>query len=311
MSKIINTYKKSLLVRYDKDPAIPYFNESYFPGLKKEEFTFDNRKGINVKYFYYYYDNFQKDKVILFCHGIGPGHTAYLREIEYLAKNGYKVLTLDYSGSGESGGETMSSFYEPTRDVCDLIKHLNLKEEIMMVGHSLGAFTALNIINLFPQINVGVIMSGFISMYHLMKGLFKFSFIAKKIDKYEREAGDIVAKLDNLQFLKGTKKKILFIHSKDDNVVNYKTNTYLLEKLNNPSLSFLIVDNHLHNPNYRLDSVKYMSSVIGKYSKLVKSKKLVTLEEKKDYFKDVDLYQLTEQDDKVWGVILPHLAHKN
>ena len=42
MCVITNTYKKMFLQRYDKDPAIPYYSASDFPGLECEEGSFRN-----------------------------------------------------------------------------------------------------------------------------------------------------------------------------------------------------------------------------------------------------------------------------
>ena len=78
-------YKKHFVCRYDKEVGIPYYSYSDFKGLKQESYSFTNSKGIEISYFYYYYDNYKDDKVILFAHGLGPGHVAYLKEIATLA----------------------------------------------------------------------------------------------------------------------------------------------------------------------------------------------------------------------------------
>ena len=65
---------------------------------------------------------------------MGPGHTAYIAEIEALARRGYRVLTLDFAGCGESGGKYLGSLNKPTRDVIDLLNHLNLKEQIILMN---------------------------------------------------------------------------------------------------------------------------------------------------------------------------------
>ena len=117
MGIITNGYKKSFLIRYDKDPAIPYFSVEDFPGMKVDARTFNNSHGDTIHYFFYSYDEPKSNIVVLFLPGMGPGHTAYFAEIDALCKAGYKVLTLDYTGCGESSGETMYSVNAPTRDV--------------------------------------------------------------------------------------------------------------------------------------------------------------------------------------------------
>ena len=107
MGLVSYLYKKSFVCCYDKQIGVPYYAASSFKGLKEEEYTFINNKGIEVHYFYYYYPDYQKDKIILFLHGLDCGHYAYLAEINALAELGYKVLTLDYTGCGDSKGKCL------------------------------------------------------------------------------------------------------------------------------------------------------------------------------------------------------------
>ena len=152
MGFIVNHYIKYFVHRYDKEVGIPYYSYKDFKDFKCEDYSFTNSYGINIRYFFYYYENYKPNIIILFCHGMGPGHTAYIAEIEALARRGYKVLTLDFAGCGESGGEYLGSLNKPTRDVIDLINHLNLKEQIILMGHSMGGYTALNTLCLRKEI---------------------------------------------------------------------------------------------------------------------------------------------------------------
>ena len=134
MGIIVKNYKESFLQRFDKDEAIPYYSTEDFPGLKCEQGSFKNSSGVIIHYFIYNYDNYNQNKLILFCPGIGPGHTAYFAEINTLCKAGYRILTLDYTGCGESKGKCLKSLNEPTRDVEDLLKHLQIHVPIVLVG---------------------------------------------------------------------------------------------------------------------------------------------------------------------------------
>lgn len=305
MSKIIKMYEQSVLVRYDKDPAIPYYKCEDFDGLNCESHDLDG-----LKYFYYYYDGYKEGEIILFLPGIGPGHTAYLREIETIAKKGYKVLTLDYSGCGESSGEKMISMNSPTIDVVKLLNKADIPEEIMVVGHSLGGYTAINTLNLFDKIKVGVVISGFLSIYLEVKNMVKLPFLAKKIAKYEAKFFPEYDFGSNLGLLSQSEDKILFIQSTDDPIVKYGDATKNVMGMHNPNFSFVIENNKKHNPHYSMDATKYMSDVIGHYSKGIKNKTLDTIEKRKDYFKDVSLERLTNQDEEVWAKIFAHLVNK-
>ena len=173
MGLISKMYTKNFLKRYDKDEEITYYCAEDFAGLACEQGSFKNSQNVMIRYFTYNYAEYKEDKLILFCPGMGPGHTAYLAEIETLCRAGYRVLTLDYTGCGTSGGERMDSVNAPVRDAAELIDLLKPKEELIPVGHSLGGYTALTIANVLPCVKRAVILSGFVSIADEMMGFVK------------------------------------------------------------------------------------------------------------------------------------------
>ena len=303
MGLIASIYKKKFVCRYDKEVGIPYYSHLDFKGLKQEAYSFKNSKGFKINYFYYYFNNFDDEKIILFLHGIGPGHTAYLAEIKEIAKRGYKVLTLDYEGCGSSEGKMLGSLNTPTRNVMELLDYLDLHKEITVVGHSLGGYTALNILNVRSDIARGITLSAFLSIESLVSSMIKSKFLVKGILKYEKKVDFKYFDLNNLEFLKNTGKSLLCIHSLDDTMVPYETSLAKINELDNPNIKVLIMDNRKHNPNYTDDAVKYMNEVFGKYNYLVKTKKIKTDQQKIDYFKDVSLEKLTKQDKQIFDLI--------
>ena len=58
-------YIKFFVHRYDKEVGIPYYSSSDCIGLRKESYKFTNSDGIEIAYFYYYQDNYKKDKIEL------------------------------------------------------------------------------------------------------------------------------------------------------------------------------------------------------------------------------------------------------
>lgn len=304
MGFISKQYIKRFVSRYDKEVGIPYYSYTDFANLKQEALSFTNSKGIKISYFYYYYPNYNKDKIILFLPGIGPGHTAYLKEIEEICKRGFKVLSLDYTGTDKSEGKYLGSLNTPSEDVNELLDYLTLDKEVIVIGHSLGGYTSLNLLNLRNDINKGVIMAGFLSVESLINSLVKSKFISKHILKYERKKYPLYYDLDNVSFLKETKKKILFIHSLDDQMVPYKSSLAVVEKLNNKNLMTISVDQRGHNPNYSKKASKYLQEVFAKYNQLIKEKKIKTDKDKINYFKDVSLADLVEQDQKIIAEII-------
>ena len=307
MGYIVKQYKKNVLCRYDKDPAIPYYSVDSFKDLKKEEFSFDNSRDIKVKYFFYYRDNYLKDKIVLFCPGIGPGHTAYLKEIDELTLAGFKVLTLDYSGCGESSGDSLLSLNEPTRDINDLLNHLNLKEEVSLFGHSLGAYSALNTINKRKEITKAVIMSGFISAKNEILFLLKSKLVTSVIMRYERKAEPDYFGIDNVEYLKTTNDKLLFIHSTDDHMVGFDSSFKIVKGIENSNIDLIELNDKMHNPDYTKEAVNYLMSTFTEYESLIKNKTLKTIEDRIDFFKDKSIEKMTKIDHFVFDRIIDHL----
>ena len=302
---LIKIYQSNFLIRFDKDEAIPYYSYQDFPNLLYEENSFTNLLGIEIKYFFFLFDNFIKDKIILFCPGIGPGHTSYLTEIELLCKAGYKVLTLDYTGTGASSGERLPSINQPAKDVIELLNHLNLKEEVILVGHSLGGYTSLNVIHQVHEIKKAVIISGFVDIASEMLGFVKgIHLLANIVKRYENKLNPEYKKINNWKYLKNTKDDIFFIHSTDDPMVSFKYNTKKVMKFYNSHLMFYICEGKKHNPNYSQEGLDFMNMAIGGYNNLLAKGELKTLEEKKQYFADKPIGKMTAQDENVWNKIL-------
>ena len=304
MGIVAKVYRKRFVCRFDKEVGVPYYSYTDFKGLKQESFSFINSKRIEIHYFYYYYENYKRDKIVLFCHGLGPGHISYLREIEELARRGYKVLTLDYTGCGESKGKCLGSLNTPTRDVMDLLNHLQLEEKIIVVGHSLGGFTALKVAYLRKEITKVVVFAPIVTTRVMIFNASKSNFITKHVLKYERKVEREYDSIDLPTYLKNTTDDIMFVQSIDDPMVPYISSLKVAEEANNPHIQIIKFDNRKHNPNYTEEAVNYMNEVFGDYNRLAKYKKINSDEERIAYFKDVSLEKLTEQDETLFDRIV-------
>ena len=303
MGIISRIYVKKFVCRYDKQIGVPYYSYTDFEGLHRDEFSFTNSKGIELKYFYFYYDNYKKDKIILFLHGLDCGHAAYMAEINELCKRGFKVLAIDYTGCGESQGKCLGSLYQPTKDVIELLDLLNIEEEIVLVGHSLGGFTSLNILNLREEIKTAVILAGFISPKDELSHFIKSNFFVKGILRYEKKVSSNLYYLNNKEYLKTTKDRIFFIQSTDDQMVPYETALKVVEDINNPSIKTLRISGRKHNPNYTDSAIQYMNEVFGNFNIQVREKQIKTKEDRINYFKDVSVEKLVEQNERMFDEI--------
>ena len=309
MGIISRLYIKNFVCRYDKQIGVPYYSYSDFKDLKQEEFSFNNSKGTLLKYFYFYYDGYKKDKVVLFLHGLECGHAAYMAEINELAKRGFKVLALDYTGCGDSKGKYLGSLNTPTSDVLELLDYLNIQEEIVPIGHSMGGFTTLNLMNLKPNLTKGIVLAGLLSIKREIEYIIKSPMFVKGILKYEHKMYPKLYDLDNVEYLRNTKDKIFFIQSEGDQMVPYSSALGIVEGLNNANIKTLKFTGRKHNPNYIDESVKYMNDVFSNFNNLVKTKKIKTDEDKINYFKNISLERLTKQDQKLFDEIAKFIVN--
>ena len=280
MGIVSKVYINKFVCRYDKEVGVPYYVYTDFKGLNQEAYTFNNSKGIEIHYFFYYYNNYRTDRIILFCPGLGPGHASYMAEIETLAKRGYKILTIDYTGCGESKGEYMGSLNFPTKDVIELLDLLKLEQEIIIMGHSLGGFTALKVASLRKEITKVVVMSPIIETKPMILRASKSKFITYWIMRYERKVSKEYDKIDVPNYLGTTTDNVLFIQSIDDPMVPYETSLKIAEEANNPHVKTIKMEGRKHNPNYTEAAVLYMNEVFGAFNRRVMDKKIASDEER-------------------------------
>ena len=298
-----HVYVKRFVCRYDKEVGVPYYVAEDFKGLHREAFSFNNSKRIEIRYFFYYYDGYKDDKIVLFCPGLGPGHCSYMAEIETLAKRGYKVLTIDYTGCGESKGKHLGSMNTPTRDVMELLDYLNLDKEIILAGHSLGGFTSLKVLSLRDEIKRAVVLAPIIAIEPMVLKASKSKFITYWVLRYERRVGKAYDKIDLPKYLGTVDKDVLFISSIDDPMVPYETSLKIAEEAHNPHIQIIKMEGRKHNPNYTEKAVQYMNEVFGAFNRRVMDKKIASDEERIEYFKGVSIEKLTEQDQSLFDKI--------
>lgn len=127
-------------------------NLKYFSA---EDFSLESRKieasyrGKNL-FAALYYKTPVKDckKLVIFCHGMGAGHAAYMTEIAALSNYGYAVVAYDSIGCGQSEGKNACGFYANAE--CAIAAYIAVKrcedlkdKPVYLVGHSWGAYAAL------------------------------------------------------------------------------------------------------------------------------------------------------------------------
>jgi pimeloyl-ACP methyl ester carboxylesterase len=103
------------------------------------------------------------DRAVILVHGRHANRTgeSAAHVARFLLASGYSVLTFDLRGHGESDGERYSLGYHERKDVAGAVDFLRAKGfaegRIALIGRSMGAGTALQVLHLRP--NVGPIVA--------------------------------------------------------------------------------------------------------------------------------------------------------
>lgn len=95
------------------------------------------------------FDN--KKPVIIYLHGSGFSHIAWVPLAGQFTQKGYSVLVLDFPGHGNSEGMALRTIEENAKWLKELLKKLDLKKA-SLVGHSQGALTALEFASSYPEL---------------------------------------------------------------------------------------------------------------------------------------------------------------
>lgn len=309
-------YRSNLFVRQDNLKNIFYFSPEDFPGLQAHPYEFTAQAGHTLKGFFYHYDNPIPGRLLVFDHGMGNGHRAYMREIETLAKAGFLVFSYDHTGCMASGGDSTNGF---AQSLCDLDACFNaLKQEpalkdrsFCVMGHSWGGFSTMNIAALHPEITHVVSMSGFVSVEKIVE-----QSISGILAPYRKTLLDLEARsnpnyvnYNATESLLNVNAKVLLIYSSNDSVVNKAVHYDALQKAlsGKPNIRFLLVHGKDHNPSYTTDAVAYKNQFFAEFQKADKRKQLETEAKQLAFMAKYDFRRMTEQDPRVWTIILDYL----
>lgn len=314
---IKNRYRATLFRRADLADDVKYFSARDFVGLIREEYKFKSWRGDTLSGQFYFYNKPRDGRIIVFDHGMGNGgHRAYMREIEVLARAGYKVFAYDHTGCAESEGESLNGLAQSLSDLDSCLRALRSDEKyssckFSVIGHSWGGYSALNILALHPYVAHVIAISGFISVRDMHKQIFRgaLSFYRNSAYEIEKEANPEFADYNAADTLKDTDAKVLIIASDDDEVVKSKRHFDKLRKKlqGKGNIRFITVRGRAHNPNYTEDAIAYKKEFSKRLAKMRKRGLLDTVERKQAFIEEIDWFKMTEQDEDVWREILQTL----
>lgn len=315
--QIEDTYRSVLFSRHDLDRRVFYFSKEDFPGLLSREYSFENSDGYILKGQFYYYDNPRTDRIIIFDHGLAPGHRSYMREIETICRHGFVVYTFDHTGCGDSEGEHIRGLCGSLCDLDDCLFVLKGLDElrdtkIAVVGHSRGGYSTLNILAFHPEIDRIVAMSAFLSLKEMHKQLTPFILAPcrKIVYELERKYNPEYVDCSAINALSLSKSPALIVHSADDRTVSSSLNFEKLKKVFKDRLDthFLLLKDRNHNPTFTKSAVEYKNAFFKELKKWKKQGSIPTDEECAEFISSYDWIKMTEQDEEVWKVIIDFLG---
>ena len=289
-------HKKIFGNRFTINPLINYYKEEDF-NCVPEPLDFKigdlNIKGKLIKPSS---DTYNKDKIIVFCHGMWSSKEAYIQDAAYIASKGFLTYIFDYIGTNESDGKSIGGLALGLKAVDYAIKFIHEKYkdlDIYLYGHSWGAFNALNSLKYNPYVKKVCAISPFLNINTAIAGLLDpiYKPVVYNTAIIEGMKFGKYAFSNSINSLKNYQGKALIIHSKDDNMIKFNNSTkqiYLKYK-DNPNFKFIIVDNKNHNPQYCLDSIRQLNEFQAKI-------KTLKAEEQIEYMKTIDFSELGKLD---------------
>ena len=312
--QIVNMYKKMMYTRCDDTETVFYFAPEDFPGLQAEPHSFAASAGHTLQGYFYQYENPVPDRLVVFDHGFGGGHRAYMKEIDMLCRHGYRVFAYDHTGCMESGGITPNGLAQSLCDLNDCIAMLKAdprcaEADISVMGHSWGGFSTLNISALHPDISHIVVMSGFVSVPEMVGTFFcgLLKGFRRAVLELETASNPKFITYNAVETLSCSQTRALLIYSENDTMCPKKHYDILRSGLEGKdNVSFLLLPNRSHNPNYTEDAVKYLNEFGRARAKLARKKGLTAVE-KAAFVASYDWDKMTTQDETVWSAIFEHL----
>ena len=207
------------------------FELSEYPGLSREASFFELR-GKTVAGYVYSFEGVSEPKgIVVVSHGFGGGgHINYLPFVNAFAQNGYLVFGYDAPGNDESEG-TLCGFPGGIRVLDAALDHISACGEfdglpVMLFGHSWGAYSAANVLNLHPEVSAAALISG-INESEDVIGHYARQYAGSFADLtmpyvsfYERvKFGKEFADISGVSGLENTDALIFIAHSADDGTV--------------------------------------------------------------------------------------------
>ena len=315
-SSIIKRRFDAVLGRYDVDEAVYTYKVQDFDGLQASQLDIDGPHGCLRGYFYYHNEP-NMDKLIIFDHGVGSGHTPYLPSIYQLVSAGFTVYAYDHTGCAASDGEGILGFAQGIADLdCVLTSLQNSgyisSSGVRLIGHSWGAYSSMNIAGFHPEVTHVVSLGGFLSARSLIEQYLPW-FVKHYSDEVmdrERIINPQFADMDARDNLSKTKARVLHIQSTDDKKVFFNLCTPLLQDAlsDNKNIEYLIVEGKNHDPQLTYDASVLHTQMEHDLDQFHKHNPQATLSDSRAFLDAHDWKAMSVQDPFIWETICEFLS---
>ena len=294
--------------RADRNPLLKYYTAEDF-NLNAQPVAL--KRGELNGYLYTNPQVKQNGKLIVFCHGMGPGHIAYTTEIAYFCNCGFTVLAVDNRGCNLSVGN-MKGMYSGIETATIALNFARtdqrLKEKpLYLIGHSWGGYSALcasvkckvdgvvaigapdtpaKTMSSGAAPLIGNILATILRPFWYVVNLFKFGF------KGNSSAAKCASKNNT---------PTLIIHGDSDNMVTLKCSAY--KRAKGAHITKYLAKGKAHNP-YNTPAAEQK---LAELTKNLMSAAKMTEEQKQACFGNFDYAAATEEDQEVMQTIVDFL----
>jgi uncharacterized protein len=295
--------------RQDNHPNLKYFTALDFPGLEEDPVEFYSKHKVKLRGSFYYYDRGQKhQQIIVFPHGIGAGHHAYMHLIEAFCQKGFLVFSYDNTGCTLSEGKGIVGIPQAIIDLKYALKYLASttykKYPISVVGHSWGGYAAVRsglfsnkinrIIAIAPLNNPSQLLGTFSPIFKVLRPFVTFIHFLKF---------GFNGILTTEQILKKTKIPTLVISGDHDESVPVISNfsRYQIASKNNKHVQAYLAVGHRHNPYLSFEAEAYVLDDILLKTKQLKNE--TDLTKKHDFFAHINYNLVGKHDDTIMDLM--------
>lgn len=194
-------------------------------------------------------------KIVILLHAVNNDHYGILHQAHIFSDLGYDTVMCDMRAHGKSEGEYTSLGFKEGIDLAEYVQELvklDPQVKIGLYGISLGAQAVLQYLihDIKENIEFIIVEGAFISPYEQLAKRFTDRLLFKGIDdNYRRTIGVNLDEVDAFEAVMNNNVPILFLHAKDDPIVD-SSNAEILHAGNYGPKKLYLFDSKTHLGNY-------------------------------------------------------------